>query len=239
MSLQQSVSPQSMKNENSFTMSYLDDDELDENIEMARERTDSDLKSDEILCNYGDKVLLVDDFYENNDNTTMIPQYKPADLERGFQMAQVRCFVANNQIINNQVYLDISPDISSSNSIATFEEDKSEDIFSSHLNGNLISLFTHIYVIYIIFIVVYIDQPSLSPSRSYSSISQYLTNLAKKKLDRAYYIVDENVADDDVRSSEWNEGNNLFNHINENEYTTTIQLEESKHSNNSSASFTE
>ena len=67
-----------------------------ESIEAARERTDSDLKSEEILCNYGDNVVL-DEVSEDAE--------KPVSQKF---FGQMRLF-AGNRIVTTEQGFDISP----------------------------------------------------------------------------------------------------------------------------------
>ena len=83
-----------VNSEDSKSLNFSDD------IEVARARTDSDLKSEEILCNYGDNIVL-DDASEDVDNDI----HKPISDK---VLGQVRYFV-RNKITTEQVAFDISP----------------------------------------------------------------------------------------------------------------------------------
>jgi len=102
-----------------------------EDIEAARERTDSELKSEEILCNYGDIIL------EDSSEDVATISHKPAS--EGV-LAQVRLFTGK-QVTSTQVRFNLpSSDISDQDSLEL--EAPSDE---SKLSNNYITLHNSIY----------------------------------------------------------------------------------------------
>jgi len=119
-----------------------------EDIEQAREPTDSELKSEDILCNYGDNVLLED----SSEAADVVPgPLKPVTDNR---LTRVR-FFTGKRITVADVLLDLP----------SGGEPDSDQISELNLKFEKSSL----------------DSSSIAPSRSYSSLNDYLKSLTAKQ----------------------------------------------------------